>query len=45
MVAQDVGTGYELSPEEEREITAAAEEIGRGKFVTGDEVLRRLSTR
>ncbi len=42
VLAPDAADGVRLSAEEERELSEAAEEIRRGEFVTGDELLAEL---
>jgi len=40
--APDLTDAIRLSADEERELSEAAEEIRRGEFVTGDELLAEL---
>lgn len=45
ILAPDSGELIELSPNEERELTLAMEEIRRGEFVDGTDLLREIRAR
>lgn len=45
VLAPDVGQPVELTPAEQEELTAAMEEIRRGEFVTGTDLLAELRSR
>lgn len=42
VLLNDEGEPFELSPEEEQQLLDSIAEIGRGDYLTGDDLLRRL---